>query len=250
MIRLMNKCVFTIDFCFRLYKSVPTIYFPVMWFSLEVEATEKFVNDLKKFLSLPSVCIYAGVIMILVGSLIILTMVVLYLLNRQRATSIAIDKVRKLFNTKFASSITYLRSYRSRDRAWSKRWHRRRNRNWFTWTRITRATTYTWETIENCILTRSSVLTWIYNRSYRLKNRNKENETCVDRMSMLDRWQLTIEGFSLCEKAFVVWTLCWLCELSEDSCAMSFDIYIYISKYREVGSPILGWHFNRILYQI
>lgn len=72
---------------------MPTIYFPVMWFSLEVEAHEKFVNDLKKFLSLPNVFIYAGVIMILVGSLIILTMVILYLLNRQRAASVAIDKV-------------------------------------------------------------------------------------------------------------------------------------------------------------
>lgn len=169
----MDRYILTIDLCFRLYKSVPTIYFPVMWFSLEVEATEKFVNDLKKFLSLPNVFIYAGVIMILVGSLIILTMVILYLLNRQRAASVAIDKVNGNCLTRNSRPfITYLRSNRSRvDRAWSKRWHRRRNQNWFTWTRITRATTYTWETIGSCIPTRSSVLTWIYNRSYRLKNR-------------------------------------------------------------------------------
>ena len=87
---------------------MPTIYFPVMWFSLEVEATEKFVNDLKKFLSLPNVCVYTGVIMILVGSLIILTMVILYLLKRQRATSIAIDKVSGKYLTQIC--VQYLRS--------------------------------------------------------------------------------------------------------------------------------------------
>lgn len=92
-----------------LYKSVPTIYFPVMWFSLEVEATEKFVNDLKKFLSLPNVCVYTGVIMILVGSLIILTMVILYLLNRQRANSIAIDKsVKQEMASAKKSELVYL----------------------------------------------------------------------------------------------------------------------------------------------
>lgn len=78
---------------FRLFRSVPTIYFPVMWFSLEVEATQKFVDDLRKLLSLPNVCIYAGIILILVGSLIISTVALLYLLNRQRANSLASDKV-------------------------------------------------------------------------------------------------------------------------------------------------------------
>ncbi|CAL7934631.1 unnamed protein product [Xylocopa violacea] len=75
-----------------LFSSVPNMYFPVMWFSLEAEATEKFVNDLKKLLSLPYVCMYAGIIMVLVGSLIIFTVAVLYLLNKQRANSVANDK--------------------------------------------------------------------------------------------------------------------------------------------------------------
>ena len=66
-----------------------------MWFSLEVEATQKFVDDLKKLLSLPNVCIYAGIILILVGSLIIFTVALLYLLNRQRANSVASDKITK-----------------------------------------------------------------------------------------------------------------------------------------------------------
>nr|XP_034187328.1 protein croquemort-like isoform X1 [Osmia lignaria] len=78
-----------------LFRSVPTIYFPVMWFSLEVEATQKFIDDLKKLLSLPNVCIYAGIILILVGSLIIFTVALLYLLNRQRANSLASDKITK-----------------------------------------------------------------------------------------------------------------------------------------------------------
>lgn len=52
---------------------------------------------------------------------------------------------------------------------------------------------------------------------------------------MLDRCQLTIEGYSLSNRALFQ-RYVWLCELSEDSCATSFDIYthIYISKYREV----------------
>lgn len=65
-----------------------------MWFSLEVEATDKFVNSLKSLLTVPDVFMYAGGIMVLVGSLIICTMALLHLLNRQRASSIATDKVR------------------------------------------------------------------------------------------------------------------------------------------------------------
>ncbi|KOC69025.1 Protein croquemort [Habropoda laboriosa] len=67
-----------------LFRNVPNVYFPVLWFSLEVEATEKFVSDLKMLLSLPNVCIYVGAVMVLVGSLIILTTTLLYLLNKQR----------------------------------------------------------------------------------------------------------------------------------------------------------------------
>ncbi|XP_076673421.1 protein croquemort isoform X2 [Andrena cerasifolii] len=77
-----------------LFKNVPTIYFPVMWFSLEVEATDKFVNSLKSLLTVPDVFMYAGGIMVLVGSLIICTMALLHLLNRQRASLVATDKVR------------------------------------------------------------------------------------------------------------------------------------------------------------
>ncbi|XP_060821734.1 protein croquemort-like [Bombus pascuorum] len=79
-----------------LFRSVPTIYFPVMWFALEVEATDKFVNELKKLLSLPNIFIYAGAIMVLVGSLIVFTIAILYLLNRQRTNSVAGDKNSKL----------------------------------------------------------------------------------------------------------------------------------------------------------
>ena len=78
-----------------LFKNVPTIYFPVMWFSLEVEATDKFVNSLKSLLTVPDVFMYAGGIMVLVGSLIICTMALLHLLNRQRASSVATDKAAK-----------------------------------------------------------------------------------------------------------------------------------------------------------
>ena len=77
----------------RLFRSVPNVYFPVMWFALEVDAPDEFVDGLKKLLSLPNVIVYAGVVMILVGSLMVLTVPVLYLLNKQRANSMTTDKV-------------------------------------------------------------------------------------------------------------------------------------------------------------
>ncbi|KZC14662.1 Protein croquemort, partial [Dufourea novaeangliae] len=76
-----------------LFKDVPTIYFPVMWFTLEVEATDQFVNDLKSLLSVSDMCIYIGAILVLIGSLIIFTVALLYLVSRQRANSVAGDKV-------------------------------------------------------------------------------------------------------------------------------------------------------------
>ena len=64
-----------------------------MWFALDVDAPDEFVDGLKKLLSLPNVIIYAGVVMILVGSLMVLTVAMLYLLNKQRANSMTTDKV-------------------------------------------------------------------------------------------------------------------------------------------------------------
>lgn len=78
-----------------LYKEVPTIYFPVFWFTLDVEATDEFVDDLKTLLSLPDVFRYIAVILFLVGSLTIFTVALLYLLSRQRANSVASDKATK-----------------------------------------------------------------------------------------------------------------------------------------------------------
>lgn len=71
---------------------MPTIYFPMMWFSLEVEAGERFTDDLKKLLSLPIVCMYAGAVMIAIGFLIFFTLAFLYLLKRHRAKSTTNDK--------------------------------------------------------------------------------------------------------------------------------------------------------------
>lgn len=78
-----------------LFKDVPTIYFPVMWFSLDVETTEIFLDDLKTLLSLSDVFTYIGAILVLVGSLTIFTVALLYLLSRQRANSVANDKASK-----------------------------------------------------------------------------------------------------------------------------------------------------------
>ncbi|CAK9830378.1 Protein peste [Anthophora retusa] len=103
-----------------LFRDVPTIYFPALWFSLEVEATENFVSDLKQLLSLPSLCIYIGAVMVLVGSLIIITIALLYLLKRQRANSMASDKNAKtemISSTADKSELVYMDSSNTNDDA-------------------------------------------------------------------------------------------------------------------------------------
>lgn len=75
-----------------LFKSVPTIYFPVFWFSLSVEVTDDFAVELQQLLSLPSVCMYAGVIMSIMGSLIMFTVALLHLLHRRSGSTVPGDK--------------------------------------------------------------------------------------------------------------------------------------------------------------
>ncbi|XP_053980417.1 protein croquemort-like [Hylaeus volcanicus] len=79
-----------------LFKQVPTMYFPVMWFSLEVEGTEDLFDNLRKLLSLPDVFMYAGAFLILAGILVICVLALLYLLKRHRAGAIATGKNVKL----------------------------------------------------------------------------------------------------------------------------------------------------------
>ncbi|XP_076655822.1 protein croquemort [Halictus rubicundus] len=103
-----------------LYKEVPTIYFPVLWFTLEVEATDMFVDDLKTLLSLPDVFRYIGAILVLVGSLTIFTVALLYLLSRQRANSVANDKAIKphmLVSPGNKSELIYLDTNEGKDDA-------------------------------------------------------------------------------------------------------------------------------------
>ncbi|XP_078051658.1 scavenger receptor class B member 1-like [Augochlora pura] len=78
-----------------LFNDVPTIYFPVMWFSLDVETADMFMDDLKTLLSLSDVFKYIGAILVIVGSLTIFIVALLYLLSRQQANSVANDKASK-----------------------------------------------------------------------------------------------------------------------------------------------------------
>ncbi|XP_031829308.1 protein croquemort [Nomia melanderi] len=92
-----------------LFKEVPSVYFPVMWFSLDVEATDKFINDLKTLLSLTDVFMYVGVILVLVGSLTIFTVALLYLLSRQRVKSPTGDKVLMYLDTSGGNDDAHVR---------------------------------------------------------------------------------------------------------------------------------------------
>lgn len=77
------------------YKDVPTIYFPVFWFTLDVEATPKFVGNLNALLFMPDVLTYISAIPVVIGTLTIFTVVLLSLLSRQKANSVPSDKVTK-----------------------------------------------------------------------------------------------------------------------------------------------------------
>lgn len=96
-----------------LFKNVPRLYFPVVWFSLEVDAPEPFVNDLKKLLALPDVCIYTGAVMVIAGLLTVCTFALVYFLHRNRAKSLTDDKNAK--STGGKSELVYLDKGNSND---------------------------------------------------------------------------------------------------------------------------------------
>ncbi|EFN81088.1 protein croquemort [Harpegnathos saltator] len=66
-----------------LFKNVPRIYFPIMWFNLTVEITKEMASDLKQLLALPTVMLCTGVIMAIVGLCLIAAVALLYLVKKK-----------------------------------------------------------------------------------------------------------------------------------------------------------------------
>lgn len=76
-----------------LFENIPTLYFPVFWFSLKAEATEELAHDLWLLLALRTACIYAGIITAVLGGLVIFVGALLrFLRKRQRAKAMANNK--------------------------------------------------------------------------------------------------------------------------------------------------------------
>ncbi|KAK2581278.1 hypothetical protein KPH14_008068 [Odynerus spinipes] len=67
-----------------LFKNVPKVYFPIFWFSLKVQAPEDLALGLKQFLLLPRICFLAGIITVILGALILLSVVLFNIVKRQR----------------------------------------------------------------------------------------------------------------------------------------------------------------------
>ncbi|XP_020281410.1 protein croquemort-like [Pseudomyrmex gracilis] len=69
----------------KLYKDVPKTYFPMFWFSLQVQVTEDMAYNLKTLLALPVVMLCTGVILAVVGLCLIGLVALLYLKKKQHA---------------------------------------------------------------------------------------------------------------------------------------------------------------------
>lgn len=76
----------------ELYENVPTIYFPVFWFSLKAEATEELTHELWLLLTLGTACMYTGIVIAVVGALIIFVVALLPVLKRQSGKTVANNK--------------------------------------------------------------------------------------------------------------------------------------------------------------
>lgn len=66
---------------FSLFRDVPTLYFPMLWFEMKVEIPDDMVGDLKLFLNLPHIMMYTGLIAMFVGSLVLFSVAVMCYMN-------------------------------------------------------------------------------------------------------------------------------------------------------------------------
>ncbi|KAG7213401.1 hypothetical protein KM043_002686 [Ampulex compressa] len=67
-----------------LYSNVPKLYFPAFWFEIHVQPTEDMMFGLKQLLSIPSICLYVGLIMALTGCCIVFAITLLCVVQKKR----------------------------------------------------------------------------------------------------------------------------------------------------------------------
>lgn len=74
-------------YLYRLFKNVPNIYMPVIWFQIKMEITEEMASKLKILLALPIVMLCSGIIMSIIGLFLIAAVALLYLGKKRRMPS-------------------------------------------------------------------------------------------------------------------------------------------------------------------
>ncbi|KAL6438347.1 hypothetical protein ACFW04_004481 [Cataglyphis niger] len=71
----------------KLFKGVPNIYMPMMWFRLKAGITEEMASNLRILLALPTVMLCSGIAMTIVGLCLIAAVTLLYLGKKQPVAS-------------------------------------------------------------------------------------------------------------------------------------------------------------------
>lgn len=67
-----------------LFKDAPTMYFPIIWFSLKVGIPDEFVGNLKLLLNMPNITMYAGLTLMFLGSLVLFGVAIMSYINYRR----------------------------------------------------------------------------------------------------------------------------------------------------------------------
>ncbi|GAB1863256.1 Scavenger receptor class B member 1 [Camponotus japonicus] len=78
-----------------LFKNVPNIYMPMLWFQLKMEITEEMASNLRILLALPTMMLCSGIVMIIIGLCLIAGVVLLYFGKKRHmpSTDVTIEKM-------------------------------------------------------------------------------------------------------------------------------------------------------------
>jgi LPXTG-motif cell wall-anchored protein len=71
-------------YVFRLFKNVPKMYIPMIWFELTAEVSEEMSSGLRQLLGIPIVMLSIGITMIVVGLCLIGGVAFLYFKKRRQ----------------------------------------------------------------------------------------------------------------------------------------------------------------------
>lgn len=74
-------------------KNVPTIYFPVFWFSLRAGLPDEMTGQMKMLVMTPSLMHYGSIALLFIGSLFVLgTAIMCYCHHGKTGSSVSVEK--------------------------------------------------------------------------------------------------------------------------------------------------------------